>query len=119
MEAAKRANRILGMIKMTIVSREQVYLGCINRWSGHMWSIMEGKQNDKRTRKLYTLRKIDKMWINKFGKQKNLMKAYKIMTGKEAISVHKLFKISMENRTRGHEYKLYKNKLRPGRVDFS
>ena len=67
-------------------------------------------QNDKRTGKIYIWRKIDEMWINKFGKEKNkgdLIEAYKIMTGKEAISAHKFFEVSMESRTRGHEYKLY------------
>ena len=49
----------------------------------------------------------------------DLIEAYKIMTGKEAISVHKFFEVSMENRTRGHGYKLYKNELGSGRIDFS
>jgi len=52
------------------------------------------------------------VWINKFRKEKNkerdLIEAYKIMTGKEAISAHKFFKVSMESRSRGHGYKLYK-----------
>ena len=38
----------------------------------------------------------------------DLTEAYEFMTGKEAISAHKFFKISMESRTRGHGYKLYK-----------
>ena len=38
----------------------------------------------------------------------DLIEAYKIMTGKEAISAHKFFEVSMESRTRGHGYKLYK-----------
>src|SRR6218665_2443802 len=38
----------------------------------------------------------------------DLIEAYKIMTGKEAISAHKIFKVSKENRNRGHGYKLYK-----------
>jgi len=51
------------------------------------------------------------MWINKFGKEKNkwnLIEAYKIVTGKETISTHKFFEISVEIRTREHGYKLYK-----------
>jgi len=61
------------------------------------------------------------MWINKFGKEKNkgnLIEAYKIMTGKEAISPHKFFKISMESRTRGHGYKLYKKQTGTRRNRF-
>ena len=44
------------------------------------------------------------------------VEAYKIMTGKEAISAHKFFEV----RTRGHGYKLYKkNELGSGGIDFS
>ena len=56
------------------------------------------------------------MWINKFGKEENkgrptiVIEAYKIMTGKEAILAHKFFEVSMENKTRGHGYKLYKTR---------
>jgi len=53
------------------------------------------------------------MWINIFVKEENKgrpIDAYKIMTGKEAISTHKFFEVSMENRTRGHGYKLYKKR---------
>ena len=32
---------------------------------------MEGKKNDKRAGKICIRRKIDEMWINKFGKEKN------------------------------------------------
>ena len=45
------------------------------------------------------------------------LEAYKIMTGKEAISAHQFFEVSLETRTRGHGYKLYKR--RSGRIDFS
>ena len=41
----------------------------------------------------------------------DLIEAYKIMTGKEAISAQKFFEVSMESKTRGHGYKLYKNKI--------
>src|SRR6218665_916041 len=44
---------------------------------------------------------------------------HKIMTGKEAISAHKFFEVSMERRTRGHGYKPYKkNELGSGGIDF-
>lgn len=39
--------------------------------------------------------------------------AYKIMTGKETMSVHKMLEINVENRIRGHGYAQYKNKLGP------
>src|SRR6218665_2818904 len=48
-----------------------------------------------------------------------LLEAYKIMTGKEAISAHKFFEVRMESRTRGYGYKLYKNELESGRIDLS
>jgi len=41
------------------------------------------------------------------------MEAYKIMTGREATSPHTFFKVSMESRTRGHGYKLYKKNWDP------
>jgi len=48
------------------------------------------------------------------------IEAYKFMTGKEAISAHRFFQISLESRTRGDRYKLFKkNKLGPGGIDFS
>jgi len=62
-----------------------------------------------RTGKIDVWRKIDEMWINKFEKDKkrgDLIEAYKIITGKEAISAHKFFKIRMESRIRGHRYKI-------------
>ena len=40
----------------------------------------------------------------------DLIEAFKIMTGKETISAHKFFEVRMENRTRGHGYKLYKKR---------
>jgi len=44
------------------------------------------------------------------------------MTGKdsrEATAANKFFGISMESRTRGHGYKLFKNKLEPRGIEFS
>ena len=41
----------------------------------------------------------------------DLKEAYTIMTGKEAISAHKFFEVSMENKTRGQGYKLYKRRI--------
>ena len=40
-EAAARANRIVGTVKKTIVSRDQgVVLDGINHWSARIWSIV-------------------------------------------------------------------------------
>jgi len=61
------------------------------------------------------------MWIHKFRIEQtrgDLIETYKIMTGKEAISVHKFFKISMEHRARGHGYKLYKKQTGTWRNSF-
>ena len=46
--------------------------------------------------------------LEKRKTRRDLIEAYKIMTGKEAISAHKFIEVSMENRTRGHGHKLYK-----------
>ena len=45
--------------------------------------------------------------LEKRRKRGDLIQAYKIMTGKEAISAHKFFEIGMESRTRGDGYKLH------------
>ena len=37
----------------------------------------------------------------------DLIEAYKIMTGKEAISAHKFVEVSIENITGGHDFKLH------------
>src|SRR6218665_1134173 len=61
------------------------------------------------------------MWINKLEKRRtksDLIEAYKIMTGKETISAHRFFKVSMESRTRGHGYKLYKKQTGTRRNRF-
>jgi len=50
--------------------------------------------------------------INKFGKYKKKRSPnieayrclYNIMIGKDAISAHKFFEISLESKTRGHRY---------------
>ena len=52
--------------------------------------------------------------------REDLMEAYKIMTGKKAISAHNFFYVSMENRTRGHGYTSFiKNELGSGGIDSS
>src|SRR6218665_266939 len=48
----------------------------------------------------------------------DLIEAYKIMTGNEAISAHKFFEVIMESRIRGHGYKLYKKRTRIQRNRF-
>ena len=49
----------------------------------------------------------------------DLIEAYKIITGKGAISAHKFFEVSMESRTRGHGYTLYKKRTGIRRNRFS
>src|SRR6218665_1759362 len=39
-QCVEAANRILGVIKRTIAESRMWYLGCINRWSGRIWSIV-------------------------------------------------------------------------------
>jgi len=50
----------------------------------------------------------EQIWKRRTRGDLHVTEVYKIMTEKEAIYIHKLFEISMENRTRGHGYKLYK-----------
>src|SRR6218665_1667917 len=133
-EAAKRANRILGMIKRTIVSREQdvvlrLYKSlvrphleyCVQAWSPYLRQDIDTLERIQRraTKMIRGLGKFTyeeilmKCGLTNLEKRRtrgDLIEAYKIMTGKEAISAHKFFEVSLESRTRGHGYKLYKKR---------
>src|SRR6218665_648826 len=133
-EAAKRANRILGMIKRMIVSREQdvvlrLYKSlvrphleyCVQAWSPYLREdIGTLEQIQRRATKMIrglgkltyeeSLMRCGLTHLEKRRTRGDLIDAYKIMTGKEAILAHKFFEVSMENRTRGHGYKLYKTR---------
>src|SRR6218665_2577189 len=53
------------------------------------------------------------MWINKFGKEKNKGRPNRSLQDydwKGTIAAHQFFEVSLESRTRGHGYKLYKNR---------
>src|SRR6218665_2514807 len=142
-EAAKRANRILGLIKRTIVSREQdvvlrLYKSlvrphleyCVQAWSQYLRQDIDTlEQVQRRATKM--IRGLGKFTyeerlmrcgltnLEKRRTRGDLIEAYKIMTGKEAISAHPFLEVSLESRTRRHGYKLYKKELGSGRIDFS
>src|SRR6218665_3955356 len=133
-EAAKRANRILGMIKRTIVSREQdvalrLYKSlvrphleyCVQAWSPYLRQDIDTLEQIQRraTKMIRGLGKITyeerlmRCGVTNLEKRitrGDLIEANKIMTEKEAISAHKFFEVSMESKTRGHGYKLYKKR---------
>src|SRR6218665_2657411 len=131
-EAAKRANRVLGMIKRAIVGIEQdVVLRlckslvmphlvcCVQGWSPYLRQDIDSLEQIQRraTRmrrglgKLAYEERLMRCGLTNLEKRRtrgDLIEAYEIMTGKEAISAHRFLEVSMENRTRGHGYKLYK-----------
>src|SRR6218665_2688606 len=111
-EAAKRANIILGMIKRTIVSREQdvilrLYKSlvrlhleyCVQAWSPYLRQDIDTLEQIQRraTKMIRVLGKLtyeERLMrcgltnLEKRRKRGDLIEAYKIMTGKEAISAH-------------------------------
>src|SRR6218665_2580447 len=64
---------------------------------------------------LYKLRgKVDKVWglttLEKRRSRADLIKAYKIITGKESIQWERFFELAPSKVTRGHRYKLFKKR---------
>src|SRR6218665_2215163 len=100
------------------------YLGCINRWSCRIWCVVcrvdSLEQIQRRATKIRRglgkltyeerLMRCGLTNLEKRRTRGDLMEAYEIMTGKEEISENKFLEVSMENRTRGHGYKLYKKR---------
>src|SRR6218665_2175815 len=111
MEAAKKANRILGMIKRTIVSREQdvvlrLYKSlvrahleyCVQAWSPYLRQYIDilGQVQRRATKMIRGLGKFTyeerliRCGLTNLEKRRtrgDLIEAYKIMTGNEAIPV--------------------------------
>ena len=134
-EAAKKGNRILGMIKRTIVSRDKEIIlklyktlvrphleYCIQAWNPHLRQDIEllEKVQHRATKMIKgyqglsyeeRLTKCGPTTLEKRRVRGDLIETYKLMTGKEAIPPERFFKLAGNRRTRGHEFKLYKERV--------
>ena len=131
-EAAKKANKVLGMIKRTIVSREkQIILElyktlvrphleyCVQAWNPYLKQDIDKLERiQRRATKMikgcanltYEERLIScgLTTLEKRRTRGDLIETYKIMTGKDTLPIQKFFTVAEDNKTRGHRYKIYK-----------
>jgi hypothetical protein len=131
-EAAKKANRVLGMIKRTIVSREKDIIlrlyktlvrphleYCVQAWNPYLRKdIEELEKVQRRATKMIKgfsnlsyderLKRCNLTSLETRRIRGDLIETYKIVTGKEALSADRFFEFSNDSRTRGHRYKLKK-----------
>ena len=134
-EAAKKGNRILGMIKRTIVSRDKEIIlklyktlvrphleYCIQAWNPHLRQDIEllEKVQHRATKMIKGYQRLSyeerliKCGLTTLEKRRvrgDLIETYKLITGKEAISRERFFKLVGNRRTRGHDLKLYKERV--------
>lgn len=134
-EAAKRANSTLGMIKRTIVNRDKSIMlnlyktlvrpkleYCIQAWSPY-WQkdkdVLERVQR-RATRMINNckglsyeerLKKCGLTTLDKRRTRGDLIQAFKIITGKDEIDSSIFFKLAECRNTRGHQYKLFKERV--------
>lgn len=141
-EAAKKANRILGMIKRTIISREkeiilQLYKTlvrphleyCVQAWSPYLRQDIDKLEKvQRRATKMIKgfskftyderLKKCELTTMERRRIRGDLIETYKIVTGRDTISANKLFDFSRYDGTRGHKYKVYKKSAGPIKQRF-
>src|SRR6218665_3067333 len=133
-EASKMANSTLGMIRRTIVTRDQdtilkLYKSlvrpqleyCIQVWSPHLKQDMEKleKMQRRATKMIQGYKDLSYeerlitcglTTLEKRRSRGDLIEAYKIITGKESIQLERFFELAPSNGTRGHRYKLFKKR---------
>ena len=131
-EAAKKANKVLGMIKRTIISREkgimlELYKSlvrpnleyCVQVWSPYLRQDVERlekiqRRATKMIRGLGNLTYEERLWrceLTTLEQRRNrgdLIEAFKIVTGRDKIPAQRLFEFAVDKRTRGHSYKMIK-----------
>ena len=131
-EAAKKANKVLGMIKRTIVSREkeimlELYKSlvrpnleyCVQVWCPYLRQDVEKLEKiQRRATKMIKgfgnlayeerLRRCKLTTLEKRRNRGDLIETFKIVTGRDKIPAQRLFKFSVDKRTRGHRYKIIK-----------
>ena len=131
-EAAKKANSTLGMIKRTIVTRDKetilrLYKSlvrpqleyCIQVWNPYLKQDIEKLERVQRRatkliwgcKSLSYEERLKLCGLTTLERRRNrgdLIEAYKIITGKEAIPWERFFELAPNKTTRGHRYKLFK-----------
>ena len=131
-EAAKRANKILGLVKRTIISRNQEIIirlykclvrphleYCVQAWSPVLKKdIVVLEKVQRRATKLIKhlsqlpyeerLKQCGLTTLEKRRSRGDLIEAYKIITGKEDLTPAMFFEQPPIQSTRGHRFKLFK-----------
>jgi len=131
-EAAKKGNSTLGMIRRTIVTRDKdtilrLYKSlvrpqleyCIQVWNPYLRQDIEKLEKVQRRatkmilgyKNLSYEERLDRCGLTTLERRRSrgdLIEAYKIITGKEALQWERFFEFAPNKATRGHRYKLFK-----------
>jgi len=131
-EAAGKANKVLGMIKRTIISREKEIMlelyktlvrphleYCVQVWCPYLRQDVEKLEKvQRRATKMIRgfgnleyeerLRRCKLTTLEQRRKRGDLIETFKIVTGRDKIPEQRLFDFSVDKRTRGHRYKIAK-----------
>ena len=133
-EAAKRGNRVLGLIKRTLISRDKDIIlrlyktlvrphleYCVQAWNPFYKRDIELLEKvQRRATKVIKglgnlkyedrLQKCNLTTLEKRRSRGDLIQTYKIMTGKEEVQPERFFEKATKKSTRGHQYKIYKRR---------
>jgi hypothetical protein len=131
-EAAKKANRVLGMIKRTIISRDKDILlrlykslvrphleYCVQVWNPNLKKDKELLEKvQRRATKMIKgmggltyeerLKRCKLTTLERRRTRGDLIQTYKTITRKDDLQPERFFKMAEYKSTRGHKYKLYR-----------
>ena len=137
MEAAKKGNRMLGMIKRTIVSRDKEIIVklykslvrphleyCVQAWNPFLKKDIELLEKVQRRatkmvngcHNLSYERRLQYCGLTTLERRRergDLIETYKIMTGKVDVPYDRYFTLAHYSSTRGHKCKLFKQRVGP------
>jgi hypothetical protein len=141
-EAAKKANRILGMVKRTIVSRDKEIMMriyktvvrphleyCVQAWSPHLKKDIEILERVQRRatkmvkgcQRLSYEERLEYCGLTTLEKRRvrgDLIETFKLMTNKVEMPYDRFFATAQYPGTRGHKYKLFKRRVGTGKQHF-
>lgn len=141
-EAAKKGNKILGMIKRTIVSRDkETMVGlyktlvrphleyCVQAWCPYLRKDIEILESVQRraTRMINECRRLSYeerlevcglTTLEKRRERGDLIETYKLISGIESVPKERFFMMERYGKTRGHNLKLYKKRVGPWKKHF-
>ena len=134
-EAAKKGNRILGLMKRTIVSRDKDIITrlyktlvrphleyCVQAWNPFLKKDIEILERvQRRATKMIKgcqklsyedrLKRCGLTTLEKRRERGDLIETYKLMTGKVEMPHERFFKMAEHTGTRGHAKKLFKKRV--------